>query len=87
MVLCQFTLSIYVYIYVIIFRIADYSIIVAKNTLALNFPTKVVLETVDILKRYGLSGFAGLLLRQDFLESVETLKRISGMVSALAFVY
>eukprot|EP01034_Spumella_vulgaris_P023030 gene23030-29219_t len=60
-------------------RIADYSLIVAKNTLALNFPTKIVIETIDILKRYGLSGFAGLLLRADFLESVETLKRISGM--------
>lgn len=60
-------------------RIADYSLIAAKNTLILSFPTKVLIETIDILKRYGLSGFTGLLLRKDFLESVETLKRISGM--------
>lgn len=32
-------------------RVADYSIIVARNTLTLNYPTKIVLETVDILKR------------------------------------
>jgi hypothetical protein len=31
--------------------VADYSIIVAKNTLTLNYPTKMVLETVAILKR------------------------------------
>mmetsp|Transcript_4943 Transcript_4943/g.6803 ORF Transcript_4943/g.6803 Transcript_4943/m.6803 type:complete len:1165 (+) Transcript_4943:24-3518(+) len=60
-------------------RVADYSIIVAKNTLTLNYPTKIVLETVSILQRYGLAGFAGLLLRKDFMDSVETLKRISGM--------
>lgn len=64
-------------------RIADYSLIAAKNTLILSFPTKVLIETIDILKRYGLSGFTGLLLRKDFLESVETLKRISGMVRDL----
>lgn len=32
------------------------------------------------LRRYGLAGFAGLLLRKDFIDSVETLKKISGMV-------
>jgi hypothetical protein len=32
------------------------------------------------LARYGLTGFTGLLLRKDFLDSVEMLKRISGMV-------
>lgn len=31
--------------------------------------------------RYGLTGFTGLLLRKDFIESVEMLKQISGMVS------
>jgi hypothetical protein len=30
--------------------------------------------------RYGMSGLAGVLLRQDFVEAVETLKKISGMV-------
>lgn len=36
--------------------------------------------TVLIMNRYGLTGFTGLMLREDFLESVELLKRISGMV-------
>lgn len=31
--------------------------------------------------RYGLAGLTGLLLRQDFMESVEMLKKISGMES------
>lgn len=61
------------------FRIADLGLNVMKNTVSLNYPTKLVLETIDILKRYGLSGLAGVLLRRDFLEAVETLKRISGM--------
>lgn len=60
-------------------RVADYSFVVARNTLALNFPTKVVFETIDVLKRYGLSGFAGLLLRKDFMEAIETLKNVVGM--------
>ena len=29
--------------------------------------------------RFGLSGLAGVLMRQDFVEAVETLKRVSGM--------
>lgn len=33
------------------------------------------------LFRYGLTGFAGLMLRNDFMESIETLKKIVGMVS------
>eukprot|EP00600_Ochromonadales_sp_CCMP1393_P006515 CAMPEP_0174954748 /NCGR_PEP_ID=MMETSP0004_2-20121128/599_1 /TAXON_ID=420556 /ORGANISM="Ochromonas sp., Strain CCMP1393" /LENGTH=1315 /DNA_ID=CAMNT_0016202601 /DNA_START=234 /DNA_END=4178 /DNA_ORIENTATION=- len=64
-----------------VLRIADYSIKVAQNALTYNFPAKLALDTVEVLKRYGLTGFTGLLLRQDFLESVETLKRISGMES------
>lgn len=39
------------------------------------------------MSRYGLTGFTGLMLREDFLESVELLKRISGMVSTLCFLY
>ena len=34
---------------------------------------------IIIAIRYGLSGFAGLLLREDFMESIETLKKIVGM--------
>lgn len=37
--------------------------------------------------RYGLTGFTGLLLRKDFMESVELLKRISGMVRLRSLHY
>ena len=47
-----------------IMRVADYSLQVFKSTVSLNYPTKLVLHTVDILKRYGLSGLAGVLLRK-----------------------
>jgi hypothetical protein len=50
-----------------------------KN-IAFSFPARIVIETVDILRRYGLSGLAGVLLRKDFMEAAETLKKISGMV-------
>ena len=60
-------------------RVADGTLSVIKNTVALNYSTKLVLHTVDVLKRYGLSGLAGVLMRRDFMEAVETLKRISGM--------
>ena len=54
-------------------RVADGTLSVIKNTVSLNYSTKLV------LKRYGLSGLAGVLMRRDFMEAVETLKRISGM--------
>jgi hypothetical protein len=60
-------------------RVADGTLSVIKNTVSLNYSTKLVLNTVDVLKRYGLSGLAGVLMRRDFMEAVETLKRISGM--------
>ena len=47
-----------------IIRVADYSLKVIKSTVSLNYPTKLALHTVDILKRYGLSGLAGVLLRK-----------------------
>lgn len=47
-----------------IIRVADYSLKVIKSTVSLNYPTKLALHTVDILKRYGLSGLAGVLLRR-----------------------
>uniref|UniRef100_A0A7S3H6I2 sn-1-specific diacylglycerol lipase n=2 Tax=Spumella elongata TaxID=89044 RepID=A0A7S3H6I2_9STRA len=64
-----------------VFRVADYSMTVARNALTYNFLAKLALDTVEVLKRYGLTGFTGLMLREDFLESVELLKRISGMES------
>lgn len=57
-------------------RVADYSLSVARNALVLNFPTKVALETIEVLKRYGLTGFAGLLLTGEFMEAIETLKQL-----------
>jgi pimeloyl-ACP methyl ester carboxylesterase len=57
-------------------RVADYSLSVARNALILNFPTKVALETIEVLKRYGLTGFAGLLLTGEFMEAIETLKQL-----------
>eukprot|EP01035_Chromulina_nebulosa_P021317 gene21317-27619_t len=62
-----------------VYRVADYSLQFVKNTLYLSFPAKIAIETLDILKRYGISGLAGVLLRQEFVEAVETLKRISGL--------
>ena len=47
-----------------IIRVADYSLQVVKSTVSLNYPTKLALNTMDILKRYGLSGLAGVLLRK-----------------------
>lgn len=50
-----------------------------KSALMCNYPAMLIVETVDILKRYGMSGLAGVLMRNDFVEAVETLKKISGM--------
>ena len=66
-------------------RVADTTISVAKKSMLLNFPAKVIIETIDVLKNYGLAGFAGLMLRKDFMESVETLKKISGMDKMFTF--
>ncbi len=56
---------------------------VAKTSLFLSLPARLILESISILKTYGLTGFAGLLLRKDFMESAETLKRISGIDKSL----
>ena len=39
--------------------------------------TIVILHVIS----YGLTGFTGLLLRKDFMESICMLMKISGMVS------
>lgn len=60
-----------------IIRVADYSLKVIKSTVSLNYPTKLALHTVDILKRYGLSGLAGVLLRRvQFLVIHELLQLV-----------
>lgn len=52
-----------------IIRVADYSLQVVKSTVSLNYPTKLALNTMDILKRYGLSGLAGVLLRKVIINN------------------
>ena len=62
-------------------RVAEGALYVVKNTLILNYPAAIVVNAIDIVKRYGMSGLAGVLMRKDFVDAVETLKRISGMVT------
>ena len=54
-------------------------LLVLKSALMCNYPAMMIVETVDILKRYGMAGLAGVLMRNDFVEAAETLKKISGM--------
>ena len=58
-------------------RVVDYTLQFLKSNLILNYPAKIAVETVNILKLYGMSGLAGVLLRRDFVEAVETLKHIT----------
>ena len=60
-------------------RVVDMGLFMLKSALMCNYPAMLIVETVDILKRYGMSGLAGVLMRNDFVEAVETLKKISGM--------
>ena len=60
-------------------RVVDCTLMVARKTLIFNYPVYLVLETISALRRFGMSGLAGVLLRKDFLYAVETLKRISGV--------
>ena len=62
-----------------VYRVAAGTLHVIKTTVCLNYPARIIIETIDVLRRYGLSGLAGVLMRQDFVEAVETLKRISGL--------
>ncbi len=45
--------------YISVYRVADYSIAVARNALTYNLPAKIALETVDVLKRYFFVTFRG----------------------------
>ena len=42
------------------------------------FP-QVSVEVMDVLMKYGTAGVAGLVLRREFVEAVEVLKRLSGV--------
>lgn len=65
-------------------RVIEGSFAIIRNTLCLNYSATLIIETIAILRTYGLSGLAGVLLRRDFVEAVETLKRISGMEKVFA---
>ena len=52
---------------------------VAKSAVFLSYPAYLIVETVNILRKYGMSGLAGVLMRRDFFYAVETLKRITGV--------
>lgn len=47
--------------------------------MALTYPALVAAEALEILRKYGLVGLAGILLRNDFMEAVEALKQITSM--------
>lgn len=40
---------------------------------------QVSVEVMDVLMKYGTAGVAGLVLRREFVEAVEVLKRLSGV--------
>ena len=65
--------------YVCNYRVASGTLHLIRSTVSLNYAARIIIETVDIMRRYGLSGLAGVLMRQDFVEAVETLKKISGI--------
>ena len=65
-----------------VMRIAEGALYVVKNTLILNYPASIAINAIETLRRYGMSGLAGVLMRKDFVDAVETLKRISGMDKA-----
>ena len=58
----------------------EYSLLMARNALSLTVPSKAFFETAAILKRLGLTGFAGMMMQKDFMDSIESLKKMIGMV-------
>jgi hypothetical protein len=48
--------------------------------MALTYPAVLAAESLEILRKYGLIGIAGILLRKDFVEAVEVLKQLTSMV-------
>ena len=50
----------------------------------LSYPVKVLVDAVGLLRRYGLSGLTGLLMRRDFVEAAEVLKDLGGLEELFA---
>ncbi|CAM9212244.1 unnamed protein product [Discosporangium mesarthrocarpum] len=59
-------------------RCVDGAIYVAKAA-PLGAAVKISVEVMDVLLRYGAAGVAGLVLRREFVEAVDVLKRLSGI--------
>lgn len=59
--------------------LVDYSLLMARSALQLASPTRAFTETAEVLRRVGLTGFAANLIRPDIMDSIETLKKITGI--------
>jgi len=59
-------------------RIMEGAIYIAKVS-PLSTTAAIAVETIDLLRRYGLVGVAGILLRQEFVKAVELLCKVSGV--------
>ena len=46
------------------------------NVVQVFYPLRLLLESLDVLCRYGVAGISAMLLRQDFVEAAELLVRI-----------
>lgn len=53
----------------------------ARNALSFSVPTKAFFETVDKLRKIGMTSFANMMLQKDYMDNIETLKKIVGIVS------
>lgn len=61
----------------------EYSLIVARNALSFSVPTKAFFETIDRLRKIGMTSFANMMLQKDYMDNIETLKMIVGIVSVV----
>eukprot|EP00538_Stauroneis_constricta_P012579 CAMPEP_0119560048 /NCGR_PEP_ID=MMETSP1352-20130426/13861_1 /TAXON_ID=265584 /ORGANISM="Stauroneis constricta, Strain CCMP1120" /LENGTH=1432 /DNA_ID=CAMNT_0007607917 /DNA_START=66 /DNA_END=4364 /DNA_ORIENTATION=+ len=59
-------------------RVTKAAIAMAK-TIPLGAQATVAVETVDVLRKYGLNGIYGLMLRQEFLAAADLLRRALGI--------
>jgi len=59
-------------------RITKAAIAMAKS-IPLGAQATVAVETVDVLRRYGLHGIYGIMLRQEFLAAADLLRRALGI--------
>jgi hypothetical protein len=59
-------------------RITKAAIAMAKS-IPLGAQATVAVETVDVLRKYGLTGIYGIMLRQEFLAAADLLRRALGI--------